>query len=130
MLILADNQLESEDLEMLVSYCPKLEYLELFMNKLTDVGPLKKLTCLKDLNLAHNQISDVSPLLEMPWLQRLWIAHNQFGTDQQGLLKQSLPDTAFEFEAWSSTNGWRGDHPHYLAIYESFHTYRYVPFED
>ena len=120
-LILADNKLDSDDLAKLAEYCPHLEYLELFMNDIADLSPLTGLAELKDLNIAHNRIADAAPLTRMPWLERCWIAHNPFPEEQRQLLMEQLPETQFEFDAWSSTAGWRGEHPHYLAVYTMFH---------
>lgn len=125
-LILADNQIR--DLTPLVDYVPELTYLELFLNDIVDITPLQKLKNLRHLNIAHNQVEDLSPLLEMPSLARCWAAYNRHPQEQEHLLQEQMPQTHFEFSAWSSTGaGWRSPSPYYEAIDEMFHRYRYVP---
>lgn len=128
-LILADNQIS--DLTELVSYVPELEYLELFLNQISDISPLTSLKHLRHLNIAHNKIDDLSPILKMPQLIRCWVAFNRFPDEQVQRLIDAMPDTQFEFTAWSSTDkGWREPSKYYEAIYKMFQSYTYVPLPD
>ena len=130
-LILADNVLPTEALADIVRYCPKLEYLEIFMNKIDDLSCLTALTELKHLNICANRITDISPILEMPQLERCWLAMNKLTEEQQEQLRQAMPQTHFEFNLKSSTEGGWREGPVYETVREMFHvTSLYVPFED
>jgi len=129
-LILADNKIS--DLSELVSYVPELEYLEMFLNKVSDISPLTNLRHLRHLNIAHNKVEDLSPILEMPQLLRCWVAFNPFPSEQAQRLKDAMPDTRFEFAAFSSTGtGWRWrPSKYYEAIHKMFNSFTYVPLPD
>lgn len=128
-LILADNRLGTEDVQTIAECCPELEYLELFMNDITDLSALTKLKKLKHLNICRNEIEDVSPLLEMSQLERCWISRNRFPKEQREWLIERMPGTVFEFDVDSSTDGgWRKGSAEYAVIYEMFHSYTYIPF--
>ena len=60
-----------------LEHCTALEYLSLYNNDFSDVGPLAKLTNLTRLDLNSNQISDVGPLANLTNLTRLELNSNQ-----------------------------------------------------
>ncbi len=129
-LIIADcYRLEGIDI---LEKLPKLEYLEIFADNLTDISVLEKLPHLMDLNISGNRIKDYSVLFGMTQLKRLWMVNfgSYIGTDGVNELQAALPDTVIMYRAEHPTaNGWRvGDH--YDTIYEMFHTGVYIPFED
>ena len=129
-LILADNELTGEDLETLARCCPKLEYLEIFMNRIEDISALAKLKNLRHLNISRNRIADASPILEMPQLERCWIAVNQFPEEQRQMLREAMPQTWFEFDAINCTAaGWRENSKEYAVIFQIFKHYAYMPFD-
>jgi len=115
MLIIADNRVRDADITALTEL-PRLSYLEVFMNKLTDASVFTRMTALEDLNIGFNEITDLSPLHECAWLKRLWVCRQlkkAVPQKEQEALRAALPDCAFSFNNAGSTNdGWRM-HPRY-----------------
>lgn len=112
-----------------IGNCTQLEFLEMFLNPLTDFAPLTNLTNLRDLNVSYtpfykkagvgyvytDDFGDISPLLQMTWLDRLWMCNNRLEQDQLDLISDTLSHTDLEYISWSSTDrGWRHS-PHYFA---------------
>ncbi|NTW50168.1 MAG: TIR domain-containing protein [Chlorobiales bacterium] len=54
-----------------------LTFLDLSLNKLSDISPLSSLTGLAFLTLRYNRISDISPLKSLAGLTRLYLRNNQ-----------------------------------------------------
>jgi len=108
-----------------------LEYVELFMQGITDISALEGKTKLLDLNLCYNDITDLTPLHSCANLQRLWISNNRHLPQEQiDALQAALPNLVIETKTKKSTEaGWR-EHPRYFTMRESFETYYYVPFEE
>jgi len=81
------NQLENlEELEMPVNQISdlsplksliKLRRLQLSENSITDISPLQNLTNLENLRLERNQISDITPLQNLPKLTGLFLLLNK-----------------------------------------------------
>ncbi len=107
-----------------------LEYVELFMQGITDISALEGKTKLLDLNLCYNDITDLTPLHSCVNLQRLWISNNKHLPQEQiDALQAALPNLVIETKTKKSTEaGWR-EHPRYFTMRESFESYQYVPFE-
>jgi hypothetical protein len=116
MLIIADNLVTDADARVLCEF-PRLSYLEIFKNRLTDASIFQKCTALQDLGIGHNYFSDLSPFYECVWLDRLWINQQLSpfinGNAAQELIEK-LPYTIVSFDTHGSTgDGWR-DHPRYM----------------
>ncbi|MBQ8313190.1 MAG: hypothetical protein IJX84_08320 [Clostridia bacterium] len=108
-----------------------LEYVELFMQNITDISALEGKTKLLDLNLCYNDITDLTPLHSCVNLQRLWISNNKHLPQEQiDALQAALPNLVIETETKKSTEaGWR-EHPRYFTMRESFESHYYVPFSE
>lgn len=108
-----------------------LEYVELFMQNITDISALEGKTKLLDLNLCYNDITDLTPLHSCVNLQRLWISCNRHLPQEQiDALQAALPNLVIETKTKKSTEaGWR-EHPRYFTMRESFESHYYVPFEE
>ncbi len=74
--------------------CQKLEYLEIFNTKCTDLSPLAGLKQLRHLNVCYlKELTDVSPLMGMTWLERLWVGQdNKVPEEDLRALQEALPD--------------------------------------
>ncbi len=122
-LILADNKIT--DITP-ISKLKHLHYLELFINPVSDLSPLKENKELVDLNLANlNRVTDVTPLLELPKLERLWV--NNMGIGYAGIkkLQETYPDVQMATTGNQSTHqGWRS-HPRYFQMIDMFHNNYY-----
>lgn len=108
-----------------------LEYVELFMQDITDISALEGKTKLLDLNLCYNDITDLTPLHSCVNLERLWISNNRHLPQEQiDALQAALPDLVIETETKQSTGvGWR-EHPRYFIMREGFESHYYVPFTE
>ena len=72
-LIIAMDDIDDEMLKVLEK-CPRLEFLEIQTNHITNLSPLQNMHNLKHLNIGHNfNLSDISPLYGLTQLERLWI---------------------------------------------------------
>lgn len=104
--------------------CPKLEYLEMFNTKCTDLSPLTVLKNLRHLNVAYLQdLTDVSPLFEMTWLERLWVGRdNQVPYEDLEALRDALPDCEVNIDnRYDPTgDGWRWNSERYQLLREQF----------
>ena len=129
-LICIDSKTPVTDISVLADL-PDLEYVELFMQGITDLTPLANHTKLLDLNLCHNKIEDFSPLYTCTNLERLYISYNPGLNDEAvAALQAALPNCLIETEVYGSTDaGWR-EHPRYFIMYQSFQDNVYYPFED
>ena len=67
---IAGVNLSSEQLAALAGLT-KLESLDLFGNRITDLSPIAKLTNLRTLDVALNPIADLRPVVELPNLTKL-----------------------------------------------------------
>ena len=108
-----------------------LEYVELFLNDITDLSPLKDKEKLVDLNIFYNPLKNGFEVLrEMPQLKRLWAGKCRLSEEQLAELREALPETVIVTEGISSTgNGWRV-HPHYDILKRMYQVDRYIPFDD
>ena len=129
-LICIDSKVPVTDISILADL-PDLEYVELFMQGITDLTPLAGHEKLLDLNLCHNKIEDFSPLYTCTNLERLYISYNPGLNDEAiAALRAALPNCLIETEVYGSTDaGWR-EHPRYFTMYASFTDRVYYPFED
>ena len=129
-LICIDSKVPVTDISVLADL-PELEYVELFMQGITDLTPLMNHEKLLDLNLCHNQIEDFSPLYTCTNLERLYISYNPGLSDEAiAALQAALPGCHIETEVYGSTDaGWR-EHPRYFVMYKSFQDNVYYPFDD
>ena len=117
-LILADNKLT--DIKF-ISKLKKLHYLELFMNNITDLTPLKDLDGLVDLNISYNyKLKNIEPILNLPKLERLWLVHNSISAADYALLRKTYPNATVSNVGIGSTDrGWR-THKRYYALVRTF----------
>lgn len=102
--------------------CKKLEYLEIFNTRCTDLSPLSELTNLKHLNVCWiKELRDISPLYNLTGLERLWIGCvNQVPKEQLEEIRERLPDTNINTTTDNPTSeGWRKD-PRYDLLSEQF----------
>jgi internalin A len=76
---------------------PELEHLLLFWNQIEDVSPLSGLTGLKFLDLNYNEISDVTPLYSLVELETLLLNGNPLTDEQVDALRAALPNCWIEF---------------------------------
>lgn len=100
--------------------CKKLEYLEIFNTRCTDLSPLAGLTNLKHLNICWiKQLKDISPLYSLTGLERLWIGCvNKVPDTQLAEIRERLPDTSVNITTDNPTSeGWR-KHPRYELLCE------------
>lgn len=128
-LILADNQIK--DISPLAN-CTKLQYVELFMNRITDLTPLlASKDTLLDLNICHGSFGEIEEVYQMPHLERLWITSSKHMTKEyvQSLV-DGLPNVEICNDCQGSTGGGWREHDRYFIIYEMFNTYTYIPFQE
>ena len=100
--------------------CKKLEYLEIFNTRCTDLSPLAELTNLKHLNICWiKQLKDITPLYGLTGLERLWIGCvHKIPKEQLDEIRERLPDTTINFTTDNPTSeGWRKD-PRYDLLSE------------
>lgn len=92
-----------------------LKYLELFTNPITDISALAQCPALEDVNLSYLEISDVTPLLGLKNIKNLWMSSKYTSQEDQELLRQTFPEAKLVFHIGRSTGyGWR-DLPNYFA---------------
>ena len=134
-LIVVDSKTPITDISPLADL-DDLEYVELFMQNITDVSALAGKTRLLDLNLAHNDIADLTPLHSCVNLKRLWISYNhRLSQEQLDAFHAAVPDCQIVTGEWNSTGrGWRetaqGPVPHYRILMDSFRSGEYIPFAE
>jgi len=95
-----------------LSYCTKLEYLEIQTNPLiTDISALAPLVNLKHLNMARNGgVSDLSPLFGMTKLERLWLgASGSYPQEQIAQIQAINPNCNINIYVYNdpTEGGWR-----------------------
>ena len=106
----------------------ELEYVELFLNKITDLTPLANKPALMDLNIYYNRPQDLSPLATDTALQRLWLGECNLSSGQISAIKKALPNCKVNYKGSSSTgNGWR-EHRHYTTLKQMYKQGVYIPF--
>lgn len=92
-----------------------LKYLELFTNPITDISALAQCPALEDVNLSYLDIEDVTPLLGLKNIKNLWMSSKYTSPEDQELLRQTFPEAKLVFHVARSTGfGWR-DLPNYFA---------------
>lgn len=92
-----------------------LKYLELFTNPITDISALAQCPALEDVNLSYLDIEDVTPLLGLKNIKNLWMSSKYISAEDQELLRQTFPEAKLVFHVARSTGfGWR-DLPNYFA---------------
>ena len=129
MLILAINKLEDEDL-VYIGELKHLQYLEIFLNGITDITPLKNCTELLDLNISQTKVNDLSVLYDMPSLERLWANATPLTEEQREEFRQKRPDVEVRFYANDSTRfGWR-THERFKHYIWCLRNYTWVPFNE
>lgn len=69
--------LSAEDCSDLSTKLPNIDSLEFELLELTDIGPLRFATNLRELYLGENNIRDVSSIAKLPKLKVLWLDNNQ-----------------------------------------------------
>jgi Leucine-rich repeat (LRR) protein len=85
----------TQDKEMLNN--ANVYYLSLFLNEISDISPLAKLTHITHLDLNRNQITDISPLFKLVNLQHLKLSENPLTESQIEELRAALPDCQIYF---------------------------------
>lgn len=110
--------------------CTKLEYLEIFNTRCTDLSPLAGLTSLRHLNVAWiHELEDITPLYGLTGLERLWIGGvHQVPQEQLEEIQRRLPDTRVNVTTLTPTGeGWRVDERYDLLReqigYDRIHAY-------
>lgn len=73
-----------------------MEELNLGVNRISDISPLRHLSSLTDLAIWHNQISDISPLAHLKELTKLNCEYNQI-TDYRPLFDLDLKKLHIEY---------------------------------
>ncbi len=103
--------------------CPKLEYLEMFNTKCTDLSPLVGLKNLRHLNVCYLwELEDISPLMEMTWLERLWVGQdNLVPWEDRVALQEALPNCQVNITQHGNPtgDGWRY-HERYALLRQQF----------
>ena len=118
-LILADNY-GIKDLSP-IENCPKLQYVEVFMESFKDISVFAKCPDLLDLNVCYTQFTDLSPLYGLPHLERLWMVGCwKMPAEQKTELAEIFPELKLNVYHPGSTDwGWR-EHPRYYAMRNTF----------
>jgi hypothetical protein len=118
-LILADNY-GIKDLSP-IEYCPKLQYVEVFMESFTDISVFAKCPDLLDLNVCYTQFTDLSPLYGLQHLERLWMVGCwKMPAEQKTEMMEIFPNLVLNTYHPGSTDwGWR-EHPRYYAMRNTF----------
>jgi internalin A len=84
LIILNLNNLKLADISFLGDFdFPRLSYLKLAYNQITDLSPLQHLTNLTTLYLYNNLITDLSPLLPLKKLKTLLVMNNKISQLQE-----------------------------------------------
>lgn len=73
--------------------CPKLEFLEIFSNKITDtdLSVLTECKNLRHLNISCNNITDITPLFSLD-LERLWMTQSNVSLAQIQEFREKFPN--------------------------------------
>ncbi|NLC72308.1 MAG: hypothetical protein GX684_00825 [Ruminococcaceae bacterium] len=102
--------------------CTKIEYLEIFKSRTTDISALANLKDLKHLNICYMPgLTDISPLYGLNGLERLWIGKDTpIPAEQVEKIKELFPDCIINTITPGPTDmGWR-NHPRYDLLREQF----------
>ena len=115
LLILADNCIY--DISPLANL-KHLHYLEIFLNRVFDLTPLRDLHELVDVNISYNGgIYDIEPLLHSPMMERVWMEATSVGYDGINQLQETYPDaTIVRWGSGSVDQGWREPHERYIQM--------------
>lgn len=115
LLILADNCIR--DISPLANL-KHLHYLELFLNRIYDLTPLRELHELVDVNISYNGgIYDIEPLLHSPMMERVWMEATSVGYDGINQLQEAYPDCKIvRWGSGSVDQGWREPHERYIQM--------------
>ena len=108
-LIMADNKTLS-DLKPLTKL-KHLNYLEVFLDAVTDITPLVEIESLVDLNLSFNRsLTDIDALIEhpLPNIERLWVPGCPISDEDKERLVAAYPNAKVIVNSKGSTlDGWR-----------------------
>ena len=117
-LIMVDNA-GLDDISM-IRYVPKVTYLEIFVNKVTDLSPLEHLKDLEDFNFSRNPVKDVEAIKDFPKLRRMVFMETKVSAQDIAELRRIYPDTKIVTTGINSLAGdWRED-AHYYAMRKLF----------
>jgi len=91
--------------------CTKLEFLEVFTTKVTDLSPLENLTNLQYLNISNIPCRDITPLYGLPNLKKLNSTMNSIPSSQIKKFRELHPDcdATFLYGGDPTDFGWRYD---------------------
>lgn len=100
-----------------LKYCPKLEYLEMFVSSVSDTSFMQYTPNLKDIYATQTPISDITYILGLTRLERLFIQATKISRDDYDRLVQAFPDAKILYNGFQSVhdNGWRV-HPRFYAM--------------
>ena len=117
-LIMVDNS-GLKDISM-IRYVPKVTYLEVFVNSITDLSPIEGLKDMEDLNFSRNPVADVEAVKDFPKLKRMVFMETNVQADDIAELRSIYPKTKITTTGINSLAGdWRED-PHYYAMRKLF----------
>ncbi|MCR4642311.1 MAG: hypothetical protein K5697_09815 [Lachnospiraceae bacterium] len=103
------------DLSVL-KYCPKLRYIEIFVNRVSDLSVFRYLHQLEDVNISYNPIRSNEYLKDLPNLQKLWLEATLIPGDQVQELRELYPGVpVVNVGSGSVDQGWRSG-SHYVGM--------------
>lgn len=103
------------DLSVL-KYCPKLRYIEIFVNRVSDLSVFRYLHQLEDVNISYNPIRSNEYLKDLPHLQKLWLEATLIPGDQVQELRSIYPGIPIvNVGSGSVDQGWRSG-SHYIGM--------------
>ncbi len=103
------------DLSVL-KYCPKLRYIEIFVNRVSDLSVFRYLHQLEDVNISYNPIRSNEYLKDLPHLEKLWLEATLIPGDQVQELRQLYPNVMIvNVGSGSVDQGWRWG-SHYIGM--------------
>ena len=103
------------DLSVL-KYCPKLRYIEIFVNRVSDLSVFRYLHQLEDVNISYNPIRSNEYLKDLPHLQKLWLEATAIPGDQVQELRELYPGVPIvNVGSGSVDQGWRSG-SHYIGM--------------
>ncbi len=117
-LIMVDNA-GLNDISM-IKYVPKVTYLEVFVNSITDLSPIQYLKDMEDLNFSRNPIKNVDAVKDFPKLRRMVFMETKVSSEDIAELRSIYPKTKIVTTGINSLAGdWRED-AHYYAMRRLF----------
>ena len=103
------------DLSVL-KYCPKLRYIEIFVNRVSDLSVFRYLHQLEDVNISYNPIRSNEYLKDLPHLQKLWLEATLIPGDQVQELRSIYPGIPIvNVGSGLVDQGWRSG-SHYIGM--------------